>query len=80
DRMGYGRRIAWAGAAAALTRILGFVVQAASESGVWLNALQYAVPLIAMGLALRSVFRQRVSRFIDMRKRPSRIAPAGAPA
>ena len=78
DRMGYGRRIAWAGAAAAITRILGFIVQAASESHAWLNLLQYAIPLAAMGLALRNVFRQKVSRFIDMRMRPSRIARGGA--
>ena len=78
DRMGYGRRIAWAGAAAAVTRILGFFVQAASESNAWLNLLQYAIPLAAMALALRSVFRQKVSRFIDMRNRPNRIARGGA--
>ena len=80
DRMGYGRRIAWAGAAAALSWILGFVVQAASESGAWINLLQYVVPLLTMGLALHGVFRQRVSRFIDMRQRPVRIARAGASA
>lgn len=80
DRMGYGRRIAWASGAAALTRILGFVVQAASESGAWLNLLQYAVPLLTIVFALRGVFRQRVSRFIDMRKRPVRIARGGASA
>ncbi|MFT4936127.1 MAG: lipopolysaccharide export system permease protein [Pseudoalteromonas distincta] len=80
DRMGYGRRIAWAGAAAALSRILGFVVQAASESGAWINLLQYVVPLLTIGLALHGVFRQRVSRFIDMRQRPVRIARAGASA
>ena len=78
DRMGYGRRIAWAGAAAAITRILGFIVQAASESHAWLSLLQYAIPLAAMSLALRNVFRQKVSRFIDMRNRPSRIARGGA--
>jgi lipopolysaccharide export system permease protein len=80
DRMGYGRRIAWAGAAAALTRILGFVVQAASESAAWVNLLQYVVPLATIAVALQVVFRQRVSRFIDMRKRPVRIARAGAAA
>jgi hypothetical protein len=29
-------------------------------------------------VALRSIFRQRVNRFIDMRRRPARIAPAAA--
>ena len=74
NRMGYGRRIAWGGAAAAGSRILGFVVQAACESNAWLNILQYAIPVAALAIALRIVFRQKVSRFIDMRRRPARIA------
>ncbi|MFI4964259.1 MAG: LPS export ABC transporter permease LptF [Caulobacterales bacterium] len=78
SRLGYARRIAMVGAAAALVRIAGFVAQSASEGNVWLNLLQYAIPLGATAFALRSVFRQRVSRFIDMRRRPARIAPATA--
>jgi lipopolysaccharide export system permease protein len=78
SRLGYGRRIATAGAAAAFVRILGFVAQSACEESVWLNVLQYAIPIGATAFALRSVFRQRVSRFIDMHRRPARIAPAAA--
>lgn len=74
SRLGYGRRIAIIGATAVAVRILGFVIQAASESEPWINVLQYVVPLGAMGLALRGIFKQRVSRFIDIRKRPARIA------
>ncbi|WP_340647258.1 LPS export ABC transporter permease LptF [Phenylobacterium sp.] len=74
SRLGYGRRIAVIAAAAVAVRILGFVVQAACESEPWLNLLQYVVPLGAMGLALRGIFKQRVNRFIDVRKRPARIA------
>jgi lipopolysaccharide export system permease protein len=62
SRMGYGRRIAVVSALAALTRIVGFVVQAACDDDAWLNVLQYAVPLAALGLALRSVFRTRRGR------------------
>lgn len=85
SRTGYGRRIAIMGGAAVGVRIVGFVVQAAAESEAWLNLLQYAVPLLATWLALRGVFRQKVSRFIDMRLKPSRIArrhdtTTGAPA
>ena len=69
SRLGYARRIAALSALAALVRILGFQAEAASEDGAWLNVLQYLVPLAATGLALRSIFRQRVSRFIDMRRR-----------
>jgi lipopolysaccharide export system permease protein len=43
-----------------------------------MNILQYAAPLLATAIALRSVFRQRVSRFIDMRRRPARVAPVPA--
>jgi lipopolysaccharide export system permease protein len=62
SRLGYGRRIAAMAGLATLTRIIGFVVQSACEGAVWLNVLQYAVPLIALGFALRSIFRQPVAR------------------
>ena len=78
SRLGYGRRIATIGAAAAVVRIVGFGVQSACDDNAWLNILQYAVPLLATVIALRSVFRQRVSRFIDIQRRPTRIAPAAA--
>lgn len=74
SRLGYGRRIAIIGGAAVAVRILGFIIQAASESEPWVNVLQYVVPLGAMALALRGIFKQPVSRYIDMRKRPAKIA------
>jgi lipopolysaccharide export system permease protein len=80
SRLGYGRRIALMGAAAVGVRIVGFIVQAASESGAWINLMQYAVPLLATWLALRGIFRQKVSRFIDMRNRPGRISRSRAAA
>ncbi|HJQ56231.1 MAG TPA: LptF/LptG family permease, partial [Vineibacter sp.] len=61
SRLGYGRRIAGMAALAMLTRIVGFVVQAASDGNVWLNVLQYAVPLLALALSLRSIFRRRAA-------------------
>jgi lipopolysaccharide export system permease protein len=78
SRTGYARRIAVVAASAAVVRILGFVVQAASEENAWINVLQYAIPIAATAIALRSVFRQRVSRFIDMRRRPALIARSAA--
>lgn len=78
NRMGYGRRIAVVSAAAAISRILGFIVQAGCEESAWLNVMQYAIPVVTTGLALRSMFRQRVSRFIDIRKRPRRITHEAA--
>lgn len=80
SRLGYGRRIAGMAATAALVRILGFVVQAAAEDSAWVNLLQYGVPLATVYVGLHSVFRQRVSRFIDMRRRPVRIAPTATGA
>jgi len=74
SRMGYGRRIAIIGAAAVTVRILGFVAQAGAESQAWLNLVQYLIPLAAGGFALRDIFRQKVSRFIDMQLKPSRIS------
>ncbi|MGA0604365.1 LPS export ABC transporter permease LptF [Phenylobacterium sp. VNQ135] len=78
SRLGYGRRIAIMGAAAVFVRILGFQVQAAAEDEAWLNVLQYLVPLIATAVAFRSIFRQRVSRYIDIARRPATIAGAAA--
>ncbi len=75
---GIRRRIATIGAAAALVRIVGFGVQSACDDNAWMNILQYVIPLAATAVALRSIFRQRVSRFIDMRRRPARIAPVSA--
>jgi lipopolysaccharide export system permease protein len=77
SRLGYGRRIAIIAAVAAVIRILGFVVEAAAESSAWLNILQYAVPILGAAWALRGVFRQKVSRFIDIRRRRGPAAPLG---
>lgn len=79
SRLGYGRRIAMIGAAAVGVRILGFIAQAACEEEAWLNLLQYAIPLLATWAALRGIFRQKVSRFIDITRRP-RLAARGAAA
>ncbi len=74
SRLGYGDRIAFMGAAAAMVRIVGFIVQAACEETAWLNVLQYAVPLAATAVALRAVFRQPVSKPSRPRRRPGRLA------
>lgn len=66
SRLGYGRRIAATAAAAALVRLIGFLAQSASEDNAWVNILQYAVPLIATGWALALVFRQKVTRRINI--------------
>jgi lipopolysaccharide export system permease protein len=63
SRMGYGRRIMTAAALAAVTRIAGVGMQAVADDNVWLNVLQYLVPLAAMAWALSRVFRQKTKRF-----------------
>jgi lipopolysaccharide export system permease protein len=75
SRLGYGRRILTAIGVAAVTRIAGFGVQAVADDTVWLNALQYAVPLAAIALGLGQVFHRpaRVPRV-----RASALVPAGA--
>jgi lipopolysaccharide export system permease protein len=80
SRLGYGRRIAIMGGIAAGVRLVGFQVQAACEDNAWLNVLQYAVPLATTWIALALVFRQRVSRYIDITRRPAQIAPVEARA
>jgi lipopolysaccharide export system permease protein len=80
SRLGYGRRIAIMAALAAVTRIIGFVVQAACAGDVWLNVLQYGVPLLALGLALRSIFRNpaRPPRLSAAIYGPGPLRPASA--
>jgi lipopolysaccharide export system permease protein len=74
SRMGYGKRMAAVGAAAAVVRIVGFGVQAACEDSAWLNVLQYVVPLAAMGWGLSQIFRQKVSK--RGAAKPDKVSPA----
>lgn len=80
SRLGYGRRIAIAGGVAALSRILGFISVSAAESEIWLNILQYAIPVGTLAWALRAVFRQRPTRFVAPSLRGRKSPVAGAPA
>jgi lipopolysaccharide export system permease protein len=78
SRLGYGRRIAVVAAVAAVVRIAGFQAQAPAEHNVWVNVLQYAIPILTAWIALAGVFRQRISRRIDITRRPLRAIPAKA--
>lgn len=78
SRLGYARRIVIMIGVAVVVRILGFVAQSAADATVWVNVLQYAIPVATTAIGLRSIFRQRVSRFIDIRRRPPRIAAVPA--
>lgn len=80
SRLGYGRRIALAGAIAAVTRILGFITVSAAESVTWLNILQYAIPLSVWIWALGEVFRQHPIQAVYQRGRPPRRVTMGLPA
>lgn len=62
SRMGYGRRIAIAAALAAVTRMAGMGMQAVADDQVWLNLLQYAVPLAAVWWGMSRVFREKLIR------------------
>ena len=57
SRLGYARRIATAGAAAAVVRILGFAIQAASEDSPALNVVQYVIPFAATAWAFGQLYR-----------------------
>ncbi|MEO1039484.1 MAG: LptF/LptG family permease [Pseudomonadota bacterium] len=56
-RTGYGGSIIIAGAAALVLRLLGFAVQAAATDDAGMNALQYAIPMIGIILALLVIAR-----------------------
>jgi lipopolysaccharide export system permease protein len=66
SRLGYARRIVAVGAAAGVARILGVGAQALCDSAVWINVVQYAIPLAAGLWAWRQIFRQPVSRYVPM--------------
>jgi len=72
SRLGYGHRMAAISAAATVFRIVGFAVEAASENHIWLNVAQYLIPLAGMAWAMAGIFRQKVSRFIDINKASAR--------
>jgi len=80
SRLGYGRRIIAVGAAAAVARILGFAVEALCAGSVWLNVVQYLIPMAATGWAFSALFRQRIRRFVALRPLTGSTAPMGAGA
>jgi lipopolysaccharide export system permease protein len=75
SRLGYGRRILVAIGLATVARVMGFGMQAVADDDVWLNLLQYAVPVVAMVWGLGQVFR-RPPR--TAKAPPRALAPAGA--
>jgi lipopolysaccharide export system permease protein len=79
SRMGYGKRITTAAAIAAVVRIAGVGMQAIADDNVWLNVLQYAVPIGAVAWAMSRVFRQSASRVIALHA-PAPLTPAPRPA
>jgi lipopolysaccharide export system permease protein len=77
SRLGYGRRIITAGVAAGLVRIAGFGVQAACDGNVWLNTLQYLVPLIPTVWAMSLLLRPNLSvASLLARPKPALGSPA----
>lgn len=87
SRLGYARRMAAVGALAAAVRIIGFAVQAACEDSVWLNVMQYLIPIAAGAWGFSKLFR-RVERRSGLRDwlpfmgrdKPMRPAGGGEPA
>jgi lipopolysaccharide export system permease protein len=76
SRMGYTRRIAIFSAAAALVRIVGFAVQAGCDDSVWLNIVQYLLPIGATAWGLNQIFWQK-SRADTAAGLPRGLAPLG---
>jgi lipopolysaccharide export system permease protein len=79
SRLGYHSRITSAAAIAASARILGFAFQAMAIHAVWLNLMQYLVPIGLTALALQSLLRRRVgTSHRPGRLRVAALAGAGA--
>ena len=74
-RLGYNGRIISGAAVAAGVRLLGFGAQAFSTHSVWMNLLQFVVPLAATAIALRELFAMRTG----LAPGPSwKLSPVGA--
>ena len=80
SRLGYGRRIAVVAALAALVRLIGFLALSASEDAPLMNILQYVVPLGATAAALATIFRQKVTRHIELTRPATPRTPTEATA
>jgi lipopolysaccharide export system permease protein len=83
SRMGYGRQIAFAAAAALCVRLAGALIQAACENTPWLNVLQYAVPLVPGWWAASRLFRgplvgAKPGRGAGSRAKVETLKPLGA--
>lgn len=77
SRLGYGARIATAGAAGIGVRVLGFVAGALADGDLQLNALQYLPPVLCFLVSMAIVLRQHPARGP---KRAPALAPIARPA
>ncbi len=68
SRSGYSWRIAKAAGFFLLARVVGYGLVAASAWNGWMNVLQYVAPLVALGIAMRVLFRA-------LKPRRSRLQP-----
>ncbi len=78
SRTGYSLRIAKASAVFLVARVIGYGLVAGGAWNGWLNPLQYVVPLLFAGLALRLVFRQLKPRTRKAVSLPLRLKPRPA--
>ena len=78
SRTGYTLRIAKAAGLFLLLRVIGYGLVAASAWNGWMNILQYVVPVIAIAVALRVLFRalkpRRSKRWLFVRDLKARFA------
>jgi lipopolysaccharide export system permease protein len=80
SRLGYGKRIVAFSVVAAVSRIAGFAVLAASARAPWVNVFQYLIPLAAAGWAFRELFRHKLRRRIPLRRIERAVPATGAAA
>jgi len=81
SRLGYIPRIMSVSAAAAGARLLGIAVLAASTGSVWVNVLQYLIPIAATLWGFGELFRWPANRWLaTLGQRPSRPALAAGAA
>lgn len=80
SRLGYGRRIARAAVLAVVIRVLGFGIEPLAAESLWLNILQYLVPLVPAVICFQVLLRKKLELPSPTPAKTGRPALMGASA
>ncbi|MEM9839241.1 MAG: LptF/LptG family permease [Pseudomonadota bacterium] len=76
QRRGYAKRIMMACAVGALIRILGFLARSVATDAAWANAIQYAIPVLAIIVASIALMNPSAIRIPTIPRRTPQVEAA----